>query len=174
MGKNGRYSFTYKGGVHKAEGVSSKFLLFHLLPDETGKCTEQILFQSQKKGAVTRRENEHRYDTDYPLFKLFTLVEGFGIQRFFYSFYVKIDAYGKSITILPLDKNARLHSCFSFYGRFLKREEVADLIGRDSVSYRFYSSQSPLPVSMMKDIVSVSAEGCALAAVAADVRTINF
>lgn len=172
MANKGRYSFKYTGGVSKAEGTSSKFLLFHLLPGEDGKCTERILYQSFKEGLVTKEEDQ--YYTKYPVFKLFTLVEGFGIQRFFYSFYVRLGAYGKNIIIRPLDKSKRLSHCFVFTGRILQAAEIKELIGEESISWKFYQRQVPLPVPLLKDIVSISSEGLPLAAVASDIRTIKF
>lgn len=177
MANKGRYSFKYTGGVGKAEGTSSKFLLFHLLPGEDGKCTERILFQSFKEGLVVKTaedDNVDEYSTEYPLFKLFTLVEGFGIQRFFYSFYVRLDGYGKNITIWPLDKNKRGPQFFHFTGRILQAAEIKELIGEESISWKFYQRQVPLPVSLLRDIVSISSEGLPLTAVASDVRTIKF
>lgn len=175
MANKGRYSFKYTGGVSKAEGTSSKFLLFHLLPGEDGKCTERILYQSFKEGLIIKADEAgDQYYTEYPLFKLFTLVEGFGIQRFFYSFYVKLDGYGKNIVIRPLDKSKRLSQLFLFTGRILQAAEVKELIGEDSISWKFYERQVPLPVPLLKDIVSISSEGLPLAAVASDVRTIKF
>lgn len=177
MAQQGRYSFKFKGGVDKSEGTSSKFLLFHLLPDDTGKCIERILFQSFKEGLIIKTAedaNIDEYSTEYPLFKLFTLVEGFGIQRFFYSFYVKLDGYGKNITIWPLNKNKRGPQFFQFTGRILRQAEVKELIGEDSISWKFYNRQIPLPIQLLKDIVSISSEGLPLAAVVSDVRTIKF
>ena len=173
MSNKGRYSFNYKGGVSKGKGISSKFLLFHLLPDEENKCTERILFQSLKEGLVVRSA-DMAYSTEYPLFKLFTMTEGFGVQRFFCSFYVRLDGYGKRITIWPLDKYQRDAQLFSFTGRILQSAEIKELIGEESVSWKFYERQVPLPIPLLKEIVTISSIGVPLATVAADVRTINF
>ena len=175
MLNKGRYSFNYIGGVSKGKGTSSKFLLFHLLPDEENICTERILFQSLKEGLVVRHaDTVMDYSTEYPLFKLFTLIEGFGIQRFFYSFYVCLDGYGKRITIWPLDKDNRGAQLFSFTGRILQSAEIKELIGEESVSWKFYERQVPLPIPLLKEIVTISSDGAPLATVASDVRTIKF
>lgn len=174
MTNKGRYSFTFRGGVSKGNGTSSKFLLFHLLPDDKGKCTEKILYQSLKEGAVESHKTEHIYYTEYPFFKLFTLVEGFGIQRFFYSFYASLDGYGRQITILPLDKEKRLTFLLSFKGHILRKEEVKELIDNDSPSWLFYRNQVPLPVALLKDIVSISSKDSPVITVARDTRAINF
>lgn len=172
-----KYSFRFKGGMGKSNGISSKFLLFHLLPDSEMRYTERIMYQSFKEGLIIKTEedaNIDTYATEFPLFKLFTLKEGFGIQRFFYSFYIKLDGYGKNITIWPLDENTRGAYFFSFTGRILQAAEIKELIGEESISWKFYKRQVPLPVPLLKDIVSISSEGLPLAAVASDIRTIKF
>lgn len=172
MFKKGRYSFEFQGGVNKLEGTSSKFLLFHLLPDADNKHIERILYQSFKEGLVIKEDN--KYYTEYPLFKLFTLVEGFGIQRVFYSFYVRLNSYGKNIIIRPLDTNKRPTQLFLFTGHILQPADVKELIGEESVSWKFYKKQVPLPVPLLKDIVNISSEGTPLATVAKDTRAIVF
>lgn len=183
MTNKGRFSFYFSGGTGKANGTSSKFLLFHLLPNEMGVCTERILYQSIKEGMVIKgdepasepgHEAADIFYTEHPLFKLFTLVEGFGVQRFFYSFYIKLDSYGKRITLWPLYKENRGPQFFFFTGHILQADTVKGLIGEESVSWQFYQKQIPLPVSLLKEIVSITTEGCSPSVVAADTRAINF
>ena len=95
-----------------------------------------------------------RYTTDYPDFKVFTLVEGFGIQRQFYSFYLTLDIHASLTTILPLCKEQQDHLFVGRF-RFTAIDRVKELLGGDSVSYLFYKKQLPLAKSILNRIVIV-------------------
>lgn len=162
-----KYGFNFKGGIVKysTERITSKFLLFHLIlnPDKT--IQEKIFFTSLRDGHIVDssrynnptqlQDSEHlfQYETNDPMFKIFTLMEGFGVQKQFYSMFFSLDIHGRETTILPLfDKGNGLS--FTGKGRFLNTEEVKILLGEDSISYNFYRKQAPLPKSTLKRLVN--------------------
>lgn len=163
------YKFGFAGGVkkHPQERVISKFLLFHLLPSrKIGKMEERIFFQSLRSGFVTECSpviapknavpspeiGEMNYRTEYPNFKLFTLVEGFGVQKQFYSFYLALDIHESMMSILPLC-SIQQNQFFIGRFRFMSIKEVKEALGEDSVSFNFYKKQLPLAKSLMSRIV---------------------
>lgn len=152
-----RHRFSFSGGVNKYPEYrkASKFLLFHLLPDlKTDGVTEKIVFQSLAEGYVIYSAREGVYSTNDPYFKLFTLTEGFGIRKQFFSFYFKLDIHERETKILPLcEIDTKCY--FSGKGRFMRCREVEELLGYDPdpLSYRLYKQQMPLSKSLLQRMV---------------------
>lgn len=168
-----RYQFNFKGGVTKypPERVTSKFLLFHFAPKEGGlkQIEEHILFKALQSGNVIHKTGipelinpsnslkEHMgqsqtYETNYPWLKVFTLVEGFGVQRQFFSFYFKLDIHEAEVKILPVC-GADNSGYFSGRGKLMSGREVTELIGADSPAHTYYTQQMPLPESVLRRII---------------------
>lgn len=160
-----RYKFGFMGGVvkHPIERVVSKFLLFHLLPSlKTGRAEEQIFFSSLKKGFIVDSLEKPgggrmQYTTENPNFKVFSLVDGFGLQKQFCSFYLTLDILESMTTILPLCSVQQDHYFIARF-RFMRPEEIKDALGEDSVSYMFHKKQLPLARNLMSRII-VKGEG---------------
>lgn len=159
------YKFDYKGGIIKdpRQQKSSKFLLFHLIPTESEFYKEQIFYQSVNGGHIVDNSKfaaadsetdrpKAQYETAYPYFKLFTLAEGFGVRRIFTSFYFKLDVYGRTCTVRPISDLTTGHY-FTGKLNFLSNEDVAKLIGIETLSYKYFSNQSPIPKRILDRIV---------------------
>lgn len=156
--------FNFSGGVQKYPDTrqTSKFLLFNVLPNTSNKTEEKILFQSLKEGWVVdtgrfsdkpiTESSMDRYQTKYPFLKIFSLVEKFGSQKSFYSFYFLLDQHEELLAILPLCDQSQDWS-FMARGRLMRREEVKNLLQEDSVSYQFFQKQAPLPRSVLNRII---------------------
>lgn len=165
---NAKYTFSYAGGIWKQDGRVSKFYCFALIPkDETKQYEELIFFEAIKKGFMSRilggdtEAQDAEYSSVYPIFKIFTLTEGFGYQKQFYSFYFKLDARGLITTIRPLPlKEGDESEARKFIGRgiFLTQEELKKILGEETPSYRFFSKQAPLSKSLYHQIISVDME----------------
>lgn len=154
-----RYSFNFIGGVTKypEKRLASKFLLFHLIPNEEfpDQIDEKIFFQSLRGGySIFSKSDIHapEHGTNYPHFKIFTLTEGFGVQKQFFSFYFKLDIHERETKILPICE-ADTRTYFSGKGRFMVDREIKDLLGKESVSYKFYKQQMPLSKSLLRRMV---------------------
>jgi len=149
-----RYSFNFIGGVTKypEKRSVSKFLLFHLLPSfTTVGMEEKIFFQSLREGHAIVKKNEF-FEAYDPYFKIFTLTEGFGIQKQFFSFYFKLDIHERETKILPICE-ADTKTYFSGKGRFMGDREIKELLGKESASYGFYKQQMPLSKSLLRRMV---------------------
>ena len=150
------YRFQWKGGAHKpTEHASYKFYLFAMLDD-----AEVIYFEAKKRGIIytasfadTDRESEGFPDTpgsgeDFmsqtKYLKIFMSQSGFGLRKSFYSFFFCLDRkIDKVISIRPFGMEHVDHY-FRGRGRFLTTDEVRQLVGEDSDTFRFYSRQTYL------------------------------
>lgn len=155
------FEFGFSGGASKypSDRVASKFLLFHLIPDiNTGKIDEKIFFQALRDGSILdctdQKSKTKNYTTNFPLFKLFSLAEGFGVRKSYFSLYFSIDPNEKLIRFTPICSLDKEHF---FLGRvkFLTSEEVTAISDITSISYSFYKKQQPLSRSVLNRIISI-------------------
>ena len=186
-----KFSFGFAGGILKypEDRSTSKFLLFHLIPNDIipiggTKTEEKLLFQSLREGhivdttkytakkAVSDRDAT-KYSTDIPYLKIFSLVEAFGRAKSFYSFFFLLDAFEQMTVISPLherdDKNF-----FAARGRLMTTIETRDLLGEESVSFSFFKRQAPLPVSILRRVISIGGENETIHPASSKIRCIRF
>lgn len=175
-----RYNFNFIGGVTKypEKRLVSKFLLFHLIPNEEypDQIDEKIFFQSLREGYSILPNSDIftvEHATNYPHFKIFTLTEGFGMQKQFFSFYFKLDIHERETKILPICE-ADTKTYFSGKGRFMGSKEVKELLGKESMSYRFYKQQMPLSKSLLRRMVIREKEVSSISPSTSQIRRIRL
>jgi len=186
------YNFGFAGGILKypEDRSTSKFLLFHLIsnlpsiPIGEPKTEEKLLFQSLREGHIvdttkftTKKtvstRDAAKYSTEIPYLKIFSLAESFGRQKNFYSFFFLLDSFEQMIVISPLherdDKNF-----FAARGRLMTNSEVSSLLGEESVSFSFFKKQAPLPVSILRRVISIGGENETIHPASSKIRMIKF
>jgi hypothetical protein len=80
------------------------------------------------------------YNTEFPYVKLFLQSAGFGIRKYYHNIFIELTAFGGSkITI----DAPNIDHDFSFVarGNVLPSSQIAEVYGRDSNTFEFYSRQ---------------------------------
>jgi hypothetical protein len=136
------FTFSFKGGVVKpTEHSNEKFLLFFLVGEQ-----EVPFYQMLREGIANRKEDgKEEFVTKHQICKLFTSRQGFGIQKQYNSFYIRLDPSQPMLKILPFSGTA---TGFYFSGRasLMKRDEVLESLPEKSESRIFFTRQEVLPL----------------------------
>lgn len=154
------YRFEFSGGVCKPHVHQlEKFLLFFVVGGR-----EVPLYQMVQEGVVARLSRDTaEYQTSNNILKVFVMQSGFGIPKRYHSFYFRLMPEPHAlVTIKSFPAVGRKTTCSEFYfkgmGRFLNREQVLQLLSDangDKRSLSFVKNQSPLPVDMLRAMVTV-------------------
>jgi len=151
------FNFSYKGGVHKPdEHKHEKFFIFFLIGDK-----EIPLYQLLRDGLVQRREEgSENYVTAQEVVKVFTSRQGFGIQKFYHSFYMKLENSNiPSVTLFPFTgERGGTGFYFKTKGIFLKRSQVLALLPEEAESRPYVERQEVLPIDLMNKMIVVNRE----------------
>lgn len=162
------FSFEYVGGVKKpTEHTNEKFLLFFI---NNGK--EVPLYQMQRMSLVEAIRSGTYMDSEYnkpisrmvvmshfvtssPYVKLFISQQGFGIQRRYHSFYLRLlDGPAPIVTIYPYSE-AKFGMVLRAKMRFMETDEVLEMLDPQSESIRFLERQDTLPLDLLRRMVLV-------------------
>lgn len=157
-------SFFYQGGAVKpTEHTLEKFLLFFLVNN-----MEVPLSIMLREGLVHRSDEHHqRYTTSFDIGKVFMGFQGFGLSKFYHSFYFQLRDVGPRVQIHPYTTASQLASqaikraggrtsifMFSAVASFLRKEEVLPLLF-DNVSRGFLERQNPLASDLLNRLLTV-------------------
>lgn len=143
--------FKFNGGVAKPTfHQMEKFLLFFVVGGR-----EVPLYQMLKNNLVVKlHEKDIEYQTSNNIVKIFVMQSGYGIPKRYYSFYFRlVPPPSPRITIKSFSEKSDFF--FSGMGRFLKRQQILDLLTDESGSKRFVARQLPLPLDTLRNLVSV-------------------
>jgi len=149
------WNFNYIGGNEKSEyngqQINRKFFLFAVskeIPTTniTDRVGEDIFFNATKKGLFCGG-GAGKWDSHVSVVKVFCTISGFGIQKKYICQYIDLNDPVQSVTIRPLllpnkPDAFRQDVCFSAKGRLLRADEVKELVGEDSISFKFFKLQS--------------------------------
>ena len=145
--------FKFKGGTiqmgEHPNKKTCKFFLF-LICDKQ----EKILGQALSQGYAVSLD-KGKLQSKVANVKVFLSQQGFGLRKTFMSYYIDLSNPKKRIRITGFDGD----SVFEANGRFLRKGEVADLIGKETPSYKYFINQSRLPLSEIEKLVSISELG---------------
>lgn len=150
------YRFLYKGGITKPDNYQTeKMFVFVVIGGQ-----EVPLYQLVRDGLVTEVSNQE-YESSYDLFKIFLSSQdaSFGsANRRFYSFYVRLklvtDDESPTVTIRPFGWD-RVDFYFKAKCLFLKKSQILEELSDSSQSKEFVKRQGPLPVKLLKELISV-------------------
>ena len=146
------YEFIYKGGSKRVDKVNYKF---HCFISDPADNKEYILFAGIGKGLVRRVEGIG-YSTPMSFIKIFTSIDGFGVEKKYFSYFVAFHEDATSeIKIKPLGYEAVPSWEFCARGSFLSQSQVRGLYGSDSDTYKFYTRQSFISKKDLLDMVTV-------------------
>lgn len=145
------FSFSFRGGVVKpSEHTSEKFLLFFLMGDQ-----EVPMYTMLKEGFASRVEDgTDKFVTTHNVCKLFVSQQGFGIQKRFHSFYIKMDSTAPTLEILPY-AGRNLNFFFKAQAKIMERKEVLELLPNGLESKGFYERQEVLPLNLYERMVHI-------------------
>jgi len=149
------WNFDFLGGNERAEyngqQITRKFFLFAVsneIPaaNVTDKVGEDIFFNATKKGLFCGG-SAGKWDSHVPIVKVFCTISGFGVQKKYSCQYVDLSDPIQLITMRPIQlankpDAFRQDIFFSAKGRLLRAAEVQELVGEESMSFRFFKMQS--------------------------------
>jgi len=147
------HKFKFTGGVANPEPRrNEKFLLFFVVGGN-----EIPLYQMVNDGLVQRTGYERdEFSTKHKIAKVFISQQGFGIQKRYHSFYIEFrdSTASPTVTVVPFSGP---DTQFQFVGnfRFLKKDEILEVLDSESTSYKFAQIQQPLPVKTLNSLVTV-------------------
>ena len=170
------YRFEFKGGSRKpSEHQLEKFFLFFVIGGQ-----EYPLYNLTRDGRVNRvdvgppvagtimpssvptqeRDGLAKYSTSHNICKLFSSIQGFGMRKTFYSFFMRLfdeNEPADTVTIYPFSLNDRINEKYMFRGKvsFLSNNEALGLFDKDSQSRKFVERQGMLPKATLKQIIHV-------------------
>jgi hypothetical protein len=100
---------------------------------------------------------EGLYESPITVVKLFNYCKSPDMPPFFYSFYIQLGDTGKELTIYPFSDKLRERQpnwYFRAEGRFLRKEEIRQILNPADISYKFAERQgTPLTALLQKMIV---------------------
>lgn len=161
------FHLAFKGGTDKRDDATFKFFCFFRI-EEGREVSEVMLYRAEKRGIITRaaeldlQEDElvgvPHYSALVPDVKIFASSAGFGVQKRYYSYFIRLDATSpKIITIRPF--GLKYGQAFRARGRFLTPAEVKEMYGEDSETYQFYTRQTYLSKYELQDYVTIENVG---------------
>jgi hypothetical protein len=150
------FYFEYKGGVEKpTEHSTEKFLVFLVAGGN-----EMAVWDMEREGLVENKglsksiRGGVEYSTGINIVKVFLAQSGFGIQRRFYSIYLRLlQGPAAEVTIRPFTED--LNFFFKAQAEVLTSKQALNILSPDSSSRRFVARQSPLPVKIMERILTI-------------------
>lgn len=152
------YHFHFRGGVFKPNmHLTEKFMLFFVMGGE-----EVPFYKAVDTGLCVPTDfGATEFTTNNNIVKIFVSRQGFGVSKQFYSFYFRIGEAGKGnnkVKIVPFTPGGTpgFHNYhFEAFGKFLKNTEAAELLDKESFSYKMVTKQGMLPLEVLRKLVTI-------------------